>query len=387
MWLVRRPVVVVLLASVLVHAGVVGGVCIRTGRIDGHAFDSVDCGEYYRIARNVAYHGVFSQGEEPPLEPDTWRTPGYPLFLAVSMRLLGDSPTILVLVQQVLSILNVFLLYRLASCSMGDRRAMLVAILFLLEPYHLKYSLWLMSTTLFVTTLLLAWHAWNRAIQTRRWGWFALLGGLAGFIVLVRPIGGLIPLALFVGLAVETFRLSSQSSDRSSRRAYRVSLPVSAGICLLVVGSWMLRNAQVAGHFALSDQSGAVLAYFKATEVVLWREGRSQDRYLETTLDPTKADRPHTVWEAIDTRLRAKFSSLPEDRRATLQWRNLAQGNRTTADSFAVSRALGDIGWSYLTASPISTAACCLVRCGSVLTFPLNLALKPPTGVEVGRVK
>ena len=53
--------------------------------------------------------------------------------------------------------------------------------------------------------------------------------------------------------------------------------------------AWMTRNRIAAGHFALSDQSGVVVAYFKATEVVLWREGRTGDRYLETSLDPAKA--------------------------------------------------------------------------------------------------
>lgn len=148
----------------------------------------------------------------------------------------------------------------------------------------------------------------------------------------------------------------------------------------------MTRNHSLAGHFALSHQGGVVLAYFKATEVVLWRDGRTADRYLETALDPAKAGLPHAVWEEIDARLRSRFPSLPEDERAALQWRNLAQGNKTTTDSFAVSQALSEIGRSFLLASPVTTAMCYLVRCGSILTFPLNLALKPPAGVEVDRL-
>ncbi len=374
-----RPFHQLTLISVAVHVGLLLAAWQHQGQVDGYALRSMDCREYFAIARNVAQHGVFSQGESPPLTPDTWRTPGYPLFLAICISVLGDSSVGLVIVQQLLSLLNVLLLFWIARRWMSDRRASLVAILFLFEPFHLLYSLWLMSTTLFVTVLMLTWLVWLRAFERQRWTWFALLGALAGCLALVRPVGILIPVVLFLGLIGSVVR---------QRRLF-LNWPALAGfavICLLVVGSWMVRNQRVAGHLALSDQGGVVLAYFKATEVVLWREGRAAERYQETSLNPAKADLPHTVWDGIDARLQSRFASLPEDQRMTLCWHNLAQGNKTTLDSFAISKALSEIGWSYLKDSPLSTAACCLVRCASILTFPLNLALKPPTGVPISRL-
>ncbi|UCC31077.1 MAG: glycosyltransferase family 39 protein, partial [Phycisphaerales bacterium] len=416
MWLKSRPAWQLLIVSAAVHAVVLLVVLGRTGSIDGYAFSSLDCGEFYKIAQKVAEHGVFSQDEAPPLKPDTWRTPGYPVFLAVFMFLLGDSTATLVVVQQVLSILNVLLLFWIAGPLMNTRRAMLVAVLFLLEPYHLFYSLWLMSTTLFVTVLLLTWFVWLRVLKTRHVGWCALLGLLAGFSVLIRPVAFLVPIVIVAGLTAAALLAIREGSRKGAtpplsppgREGGSGARAVSSGqavprprplrlawrapflfavFCMLVLASWMMRNQLVAGHLALSYQGGVVLAYFKATEVVLWRQGRTADRYLETTLDPARTESPHTVWEQIDTRLRDKFSSIPEDQRAALRWQNLAQGNKTTVDSFAVSEALGEIGWSYLSASPLTTAICCLVRCGSVLTFPLNLALKPPTGVQVDRLE
>lgn len=396
MRILDRPALQLFALAVLVHAGLSLFVVLRTGRIDTYALRSLDCGEYHAIARNVAEHGVFSQSDEPPSKPDTWRTPGYPLFLAPFMIVLGDSPAMLVVVQQVLSVVSVWLLFLIARRWMSDRRALLVAALFLLEPYRLYYSLWLMSTTLFVAILLTAWLVWQRAIQTRRWGWFALLGALGGYVVLVRPGGGLIPVVLLAGLVVliarrpakvDEGRVGTAHHEQSaiSRQPGWPALPAFVITCALIVGSWMTRNQTVAGHFALSDQAGVVLAYFKATEVVLWREGRTPDRYLETTLDPASRDLPHSVWDRIDTRLRQRLIAFPKEQRDALRWENLAQGNRTTADSFVVSAALQDVGWSYLSASPVSTAMCYLVRCGSILTFPLNLALQPPKGADVPR--
>ncbi len=385
MRLTRQPIAQLLIAGFVVHASVLVAASVRTGRIDGYAFRSLDCGEFYRIAQNVAEYGVFSQSDDRPLQPDTWRTPGYPLFLAVFIFMFGDSPSILVVVQQLLCMLNVLLVFRIAGEWMSTRWALIAACLFLLEPYHLFYSLWLMSTTLFVTVLLLTWLVWLRALRARRLLWFLLLGALSGFLVLVRPVGGLIPIALLAGLVVAAVRFKHRDASELLMQRRWAALPAFMIVCAVVVGSWMMRNQITAGQFALSDQGGVVLAYFKATEVILWREGRTAERYLETTLDPDSVELPHTVWDEIDSRLQSRFAHLPEDQRAALRWRNIAQGNRTAADSFVVSKALSEIGWSYLVASPLTTVVCGLVRCGSILTFPLDLALKPPVGVDVGR--
>ena len=124
----------------------------------------------------------------------------------------------------------------------------------------------------------------------------------------------------------------------------------------------MVRNRVVAGHLALADQGGVVLAYFKATEAVLWREGRTADRYLETSLDPAKADQPHAVWDEIDRRLQGTMVDLTDQQRAALRWPNLAQGNKTTMDAFEISSALTRIGWSLLTEAPASTVTCSTAR-------------------------
>ncbi|MGD2110526.1 MAG: glycosyltransferase family 39 protein [Phycisphaerae bacterium] len=386
MWLLRRPTIVVLLCASVVHAGLLAVVYARAGRIDAHAFESVDCGEYYNIARNVAERGVFSQRADEPFVPDTWRTPGYPFLLAVFIFLLGDAPAGLVIVQQALAILNVVLLFRLATNWMSERRAVVLAVLFLLEPYHLKYSIWLMSATWFVTVLLLSWHCWQRTLRTGRWSWAVLLGGLCGFFVLVRPVGLLVPVVVFAGLVFDLVRRRRNAARATTPPGGVLPLAVFAVACLAVIGSWMVRNHRVTGHLALSNQGGVVLAYFKAAEVDLWREGRNRDRYLETTLDPARLDRPHRAWEKIDAALREQLAHLPVEQRETLTWQNLAQGVSTPVDSFLVSKTLARIGRRRLAESPVSTVTCCLVRFGSILTFPLCLAVTPPNGVELSRV-
>ena len=371
-------------AAFLVHAAALIAAHLQTGSIQGYAFRSLDCDEFYAIAKNLVEHGAFSQSAEPPLKPDTWRTPGYPLFLAPAMLLpFGKSPVTLVLVQQVLSALNVLLVFRLARGWMSDPRAALAAVLFLLEPYHLFYSLWLLSTTWLVTVVLLTWWAWLRAIGSGKVWRFALLGGLCGFLVLTWPGAILIPVAAFVGIAF-VWGMRRPRREATTRWAGALIFTV---VCSGVVGSWMVRTQGIAGKLAFSHQTGIVLAYFKATEAILWREGRTADRYLETSLSPDRREGPHPIWEAIDKELQFHFYGLPIEQQKELTWPNLAQGNRTTVDSFRISGELESIGLAHLSASPWSTLACYLARCGSILTFPLDLALWPPNGVDVNRLR
>ncbi len=377
----NRPTSALFVASLLVHACVLVGVHLRTGSADAYAFNSLDGIEYYQLARNLAYHGSFSQSEEPPLALDSWRTPGYPVFLALVIRLVGDAPVWLIVAQQVLASLSVCLLYRIGCCFLTQRRAILLAFLFLLEPYRLYYSTWLLTTTCFVFVLILIWKTWQLAHEQQRFRWFVVTGVLCGVAILVRPLALLIPFILVMGCFA---RGLWQYRKGITERAGRIILGgAMLAICSgAVVSTWMARNHAQFDHFALSDQGGVVLAYFKAAEVVLWRQGRTADRYMETSLDPSQATSPHAVWDDIDRRLSIRFSGLSPETRSELNWTKLAQGNDSSLDSFVVSNALSGIGASLLMESPLSTLACCSIRCGSILAFPASLALDAPFGFE-----
>lgn len=371
MWFKKHPLLALPLISIVAGAGVLAFAEHRTGRIDGYAFASRDSHQYYRLAENLAQHGTFSLSGAAPYEPDTWRTPGYPLFLSMYLLQHSNFSADLIVWQHLLNLVNAMLLAFIARKYMSERRALLVGLLFVIEPYHHWYALWLMPTTLFVTLLLVTWHVWYRALDTQRRRWFVLLGVVVGFTILVRPLSVLLPVVILAGLGIEALR------RRGSRKTLLQGAAITLALIVGVSGAWMARNKRVAGHFALSHQSGIVLAYFKATEVMLWRLGRTADRYAETSLHPDDADKPHPVWNDIDTRLRNHFAHVEAEQLNQLQWSALAEGNKTDLDSFELSAALRSIGLDMLLADPLSTLGCCFSRCVSILVFPLNFILQP----------
>ncbi len=372
----RHPCLTLVLAALVVQGAASAVIISKFGRLDAFAFRSIDSEEFYALAQNLVEHGVFSQdrdGAANDLTPDTWRTPGFPAFLAAAMMLVGQSPIALIIVQQLLAVFTIPLVFLAVGKHMSAGRAMFVATVFLCDLYRVYDTFWLLSTPLFTTSLVLLWIAWNKLAETRQLHWVPVVGVAIGLAILIRPLALPLPFCL-------VFCLYWLIRVQQRMRPWLI-VAVFVVSSLLFPALWMARNYHSAGRFALTHQSGIVLAYFKATEVELWRTGRSRDRYIETSLDPDKADKPHVVWDSIDDALQRRFSNLSESTRKTLVWSNLAQGNKTPVDSFAVSDALTDIGLSFMTASPICTVAVAAIGVGEILTFPLTLAIKPPNEV------
>jgi len=378
-------------AAVVVHGAAIAFVYARQGRIDAYAFNSLDCGEYYTIASNLVEHGTFSQSESPPLLPDTWRTPGYPLLLAGVMLVPGNSPAALILVQHLLAILSVLLVFQIASRRLRPPAAFAVGLICLLEPYHLFYSFWLLNAIFFTFVLLVTWLSWERARERGKLWHYSVLGLFSGFLVLIWPGAILIPVLLLslAGWNLYANRVATTLEHQiTSSPSTLLTLSVLTAATIIPPAGWMFRNQFVAGHFALSHQSGIVLAYFKATEVELWHQGRTGERYVETSLNPDSRNKPHLVWDDIDRKLCLWMGADKGGTRCDdLRWYNLAQGNRTSRDSFVISNALARIGTSMLLQQPLAAVSCGLTRIGENLVFPLGLAVFPARDAPVNRLK
>jgi len=359
---VNRAVLVVVFAAVIVQTVAVGYAWRRGGAIDHFALASVDGGEFTRIASNWVDSFAYSQSPSAPYESDTWRTPGYPLFLAGVMTIAGSSPVVLVVAQQLVAVLSAWLFFVVARRRLGRTAATVASLLWILEPFRAYYSLWLLSLTWFVFVLLAGLWSWDRQGALDRPGrWAVLTGALVGFAVLVRPVAILLPPLVCIGAGWRARRLG-------------VAAMCLAGTVAVLL-PWVVRNRVVAGHWGLSHQGGAVLAYFKASEVLLWERGQRRARYDEAVV--------HEVWDALDASLHARLEAdgvaLSDDARSTLRWPNLAWGRVEGVNGFVVSDALCSVAWDALRRRPGATVVCGVARMVSILTFPLPLALSPPT--------
>ena len=80
-----------------------------------------DSSGYWQIANNITDNSAFSVSIDPPLLPDHYRTPGYPMFIAFIIWL-GGGPQAVFLFQILIAICTVLLVYQMAFKISGSKK-------------------------------------------------------------------------------------------------------------------------------------------------------------------------------------------------------------------------------------------------------------------------
>ena len=202
-------------------------------------FIAKDSQAYFLPAWDLLHGGAFELGLR--------RTPGYPVFLAGAILLVGDDLRGIVLLQHLLGVGTAVLAYALGRLTFGRAVGLGAGALTAISAPLVTYEHYLLTETLFgfvVTAALtvLVW-AWRRE-SSRLW----LLGGLCvGLSTLVKPIGQVfLPLALVAPVvAACPWRFGQDAASTTWPRALAIGpLLVMVGYGLAVV-PWTVRNQLV----------------------------------------------------------------------------------------------------------------------------------------------
>ncbi len=232
-----------------------------------------DSATYHSSALSLLDLRAFTPNPEIPDVPETGRTPGYPLFLASTYSLLGESHAAAIFVQTVLSVGTIVLVYWMARRLGSTRVALVAALLASLDVASFTYSLKLMSDTLFTLLVTAMLAAGVVLLTSDRKGPSALtLGVLLTLATLVRPISYYLIVPL-VGCILASAILR--------RWSWRVSILVVLAICvpyLVGVGGWQVRNYLLTGSKQFSALEGFNLLYYRGAAVVAQRDGTSLRR-------------------------------------------------------------------------------------------------------------
>jgi hypothetical protein len=212
---------------------------------------SSDTESYITPARNlVAGRGFL--GMEPPsfsvaddaryprsIGPETFRTPGYPLFLACVFSLGGGIATI-ILIQRLLTIGIAAAVYGFARSATGSDRIALTAglVCVCFPPLETAADL-VLTETLFTSFLLAAVMAAEAALRRSSVRFAALAGLASACTLLIRPIA----LYFFVPM-VAIFLIR--------RRPRIVLATVYLAAFSVLPAIWMMRNRSVSGVATVS---------------------------------------------------------------------------------------------------------------------------------------
>lgn len=247
----------------------------------------------------VAHEWVEGRGiaGDPSSSADLYRSPGYPVFLAVVFGLVGEDYAAVAFVQLAMAIGVSLILFALGRMFWSPRVGYVAALLYALTPNAILWALSILSDTLFVFLVTGAAASLGAFLWKRQVKWAVLSGLLVGVATLTRPIGVvLVPLwiVLLVLLAAKPFR--------RGRAAAWASLGFGGMALLLVVG-WAFRNQQVHGQFTVSPIDTWNLGTYSAPYTLARAEGISEDEAREripTSVIPQLGDRARYLRILLD---------------------------------------------------------------------------------------
>jgi 4-amino-4-deoxy-L-arabinose transferase-like glycosyltransferase len=234
---------------------------------------------------HVADRSLFSVRERQAFRP-----PGYPLFLAlVGGGDAGVSRTLALGGQAVLFGIGVVLLALTVRRWWGPSLGLGAAALYALDPYSKHYVTLILTEALAGALVCAAAYAVTRAWQQRAPAWWAVAGGLAAGLTLVRAVFVLaVPLVLLAALV--------------RGRIHGAAAGLVAAAVLLV--PWLVWTASVTGKPVLAN-------YGEGFNLLVAAHGEGLGRpFEEVTADPAFVrdfERPHPSFPSA-----AELRSDPE---------------------------------------------------------------------------
>jgi len=214
-----------------------------------------DSATYLGPARNLLHGLGFASA---PGRPETFRTPGYPLFLVPFQAVTSSAVPVLV-AQHLLDSLMAAGIYLFCRRRFGSRGVGLLAgVIFALDPLSIHYANKVLSETLF-TALLLLLLLWIDRIGSHPASWwqYAGAGALCGALILTRPVA----ILYFVLLGGWLLWLKWNADERPRAvRGVALFLLIAAAFPL----GWALRNRLESGVFTVASVAGTNLLLYRA---------------------------------------------------------------------------------------------------------------------------
>ncbi len=226
-----------------------------------------DSHSYLHPARHLLAEGLFLDERK---RPEVTRTPGYPVFLASLMSVVGQDLHKVLLGQAAAVSFSVLFLYWLARRILPPDMAFAGALVTAFSPWGAALAGVPLTEGLFVLLLALTFLSMKLTQEAKhlRHALFgsALVGVLTGAVILVRPFW---PLLLLIGAA-----LFVQFGPRRAGAAW--VLIVTIGCAAAPLALWQARNAHEARFSGLSDISGKGAWWNLASRVTAQVEGKDR---------------------------------------------------------------------------------------------------------------
>lgn len=247
-----------------------------------------DASGYHQLALSILAKKSFE-------DFDAFRTPGYPVFVALLYSISSGSVWFVLLIQILLNLISVVLVYKIASTIFSRKIALLSAFLFAIDPLQVIYSVQLLTDTLFVFLFLASVYYLCKSIKENNFSSICLSALILGIATLVRPISFLFPIvAIFFILALCNLKLKL-------KLIYSILFGV---IFIATISPWLFHNYLKYGEAKLASISGYNLLFYNVASTESYKTGKS--------IEEVRSDFYHlAVQQGCDT---TAFNSFKNER-------------------------------------------------------------------------
>jgi 4-amino-4-deoxy-L-arabinose transferase-like glycosyltransferase len=186
---------------------------------------------YMRIASSlISGHGFSQGGVSSSID---YRSPLYPIFLAVTYKVFGGSNLAVQVVQAILGAITCWLVYAIGQRLFNTSTGILSALIMSVYPPLVYVSGLLMSEQLFIFLLILSIFLLIRNGRNPSCRWTSLSGICLGLASLTRPAAVVLIPFFAIYLCLE------RTLSRKRRFILGIALVSSA---FLIISSWTIRN-------------------------------------------------------------------------------------------------------------------------------------------------
>jgi hypothetical protein len=196
-----------------------------------------DAADYYRYAWNLVHHATFAA--DPPdattIHPDSFRDPGYPLFLALWMGVAHDYETWyagILMSQALLGALTVSFLALAIRGRIPNAWLVAATVLMAVWPHSVAMSSFVLSENMLAFLCAAALLCLRAATNRPRWPSFVVAAMFFSLAAITNAV--MIPIATFLAVALYLRKLVNR------RTAVTFALA-----SLLLPASWAVRNMTI----------------------------------------------------------------------------------------------------------------------------------------------
>ncbi len=217
-------------------------------RVPGSIFD-LDSESYLVTAKTIYTQGVFGvQDAFGGFKYEVFRTPGYPIFLAILHNVMKIPLSGVILFQLLLTILAGLITYKLAT-EIDYKIGILGMTIALFDPPTSVYSLKILTEALFLFFLTLFIYIFAGYLKSGRIKLVVLSALVLVITTYVRPIG------YFLGIAVAGFMI--YANILGNFRKTLMHALIFLAIIYSLLGAWQMRNYQRVGMNSFATVGGS----------------------------------------------------------------------------------------------------------------------------------